>query len=128
MAGEPALRSFSHLVHPHCMSEGDCHGPAALPRHFHYLPAHLTPGAHTHPSLRSSSRSSPPPEVPPVVYHVPVLPRLVHHHLQTAAPLDNLTAVPTHHPTSRVFITRNAAWLLTPANVSKPDMDMAWLW
>lgn len=66
-AGEPALRSSSWSVRPPLYVRGGPPPPAALPPHFHYLPAHLTPRCATHPGLSSSSCSSPPPEVRPVV-------------------------------------------------------------
>ena len=87
MAGEPALRRSSYSVHPPCMSEGDHHGPAALPPHIHYRPAHLTPRCAHSPWPQIILMFLPPPEVPPVVYHVSVLPRPVHHSSKQLIPL-----------------------------------------
>lgn len=65
-AREPALRS-SPTRSPPLYVGGGPPPPAALPPHFHYLPAHPTPRCDTQPGLSSSSCSSPPPGVPPVL-------------------------------------------------------------
>ena len=60
-------QELSHSVRPPLYVGGGPPPPAALPPHFHYLPAHPTPRCDTQPGLSSSSCSSPPPGVPPVL-------------------------------------------------------------
>lgn len=97
MAGEPALRSPSHLVHPHCMSEGDCHAQQPSP-HFHY--SACTPDSRcAHSPQPQIILTFLPPRSPSCSSSRPSPPRLVHHHLQTVA-LDNLSSSP-HTPPNR---------------------------